>query len=113
MKIGTDPLRCDPGNIWLTKGCIALWAAAMWRSATQQAGQGALGCAGNDLSVHSAKSSHPVVMHQALKEPAVSEMLVPEFKKPKKWVFDGFGEEDEVIGYKPLSVCVFCVLFCF
>jgi glycyl-tRNA synthetase len=43
-----------------------------------------VGCADRaayDLSVHSAKTGHPLVVRQALKEPIVTEKEVPEFNK--------------------------------
>jgi len=43
-----------------------------------------VGCADRaayDLSVHSAKTGHSLVVRQALKEPIVTEKLVPEFNK--------------------------------
>lgn len=43
-----------------------------------------VGCADRaayDLTVHSAKTGHPLVARQALKEPIVTEKLVPEFSK--------------------------------
>lgn len=43
-----------------------------------------VGCADRaayDLSVHSAKTGHPLVVRTALKEPIVTEKLVPEFNK--------------------------------
>ena len=43
-----------------------------------------VGCADRaayDLSVHSAKTGHPLVVRQALKEPIITEKLTPEFNK--------------------------------
>ena len=43
-----------------------------------------VGCAdwaAYDLSVHSTKTGHPLVVRQALKEPIVTKKFVPEFNK--------------------------------
>jgi glycyl-tRNA synthetase len=68
-----------------------------------------VGCADRaayDLSVHSAKTGHPLVVRQALKEPIVTEKLVAEFNKKVlgqrfkgdagviQKVVDGMGERE-------------------
>ncbi|CDO77621.1 hypothetical protein BN946_scf184946.g14 [Trametes cinnabarina] len=57
-----------------------------------------VGCADRaayDLSVHSAKTGHPLVVRQALKEPIITEKLVAEFNK--KTFGKTFGKDSAVI----------------
>ena len=57
-----------------------------------------VGCADRaayDLSVHSAKTGHPLVVRQALKEPISTEKLVAEFNK--KTFGKTFGKDSAVI----------------
>ncbi|KAI5119411.1 hypothetical protein M0805_004898 [Coniferiporia weirii] len=84
LKIGINPerlrFRQHMGNE------MAHYATDCWDAEIQNSSgwTECVGCADRaayDLSVHSAKTGHQLVARQALKEPIVTEKLVPEFNK--------------------------------
>jgi glycyl-tRNA synthetase len=84
VKIGIDPKRLRFRQHMANE--MAHYAADCWDAEIQNSTgwTECVGCADRaayDLSVHSAKTGHPLVVRQALKEPIVKEMEVPEFNK--------------------------------
>ncbi|KAH8109450.1 glycyl-tRNA synthetase [Phellopilus nigrolimitatus] len=84
LKIGIDPKRLRFRQHMANE--MAHYATDCWDAEIQNASgwTECVGCADRaayDLSVHSAKTGHQLVVRQALKEPIVTEKLVPEFNK--------------------------------
>lgn len=84
LKIGIDPARLRFRQHMANE--MAHYATDCWDAEIHNATgwTECVGCADRaayDLSVHSAKTGHPLVVRQALKEPIVTEKLVPEFNK--------------------------------
>ncbi|PAV17731.1 glycyl-tRNA synthetase [Pyrrhoderma noxium] len=84
LKIGIDPARLRFRQHMANE--MAHYATDCWDAEIQNSygWTECVGCADRaayDLTVHSAKTGHPLVVRQALKEPIVTEKLVPEFNK--------------------------------
>ncbi|KAF8965386.1 hypothetical protein BDZ97DRAFT_1811857 [Flammula alnicola] len=84
LKIGINPQRLRFRQHM--KNEMAHYAADCWDAEIHNSTgwTECVGCADRaayDLSVHSAKTGHPLVVRQALKEPIVSEKEVPEWNK--------------------------------
>ena len=84
LKIGIDPARLRFRQHM--KNEMAHYATDCWDAEIHNATgwTECVGCADRaayDLSVHSARTGHPLIARQALKEPIVTEKLVPEFNK--------------------------------
>ena len=98
LKIGIDPARLRFRQHMANE--MAHYATDCWDAEIHNSTgwTECVGCADRaayDLSVHSAKTGHPLVVRQALKEPIVSEKLVPEFNK--KNFGKTFGKDSAVI----------------
>ncbi|KAH7890241.1 hypothetical protein F5I97DRAFT_1798531 [Phlebopus sp. FC_14] len=84
IKIGIDPKRLRFRQHMANE--MAHYATDCW-DAEIESSYGWIECVGcadraaYDLSVHSARTGHPLVVRQALKEPIVTEKDVPEFNK--------------------------------
>lgn len=84
MKIGINPLRLRFRQHMSNE--MAHYATDCWDAEIENSygWTECVGCADRaayDLSVHTAKTGHPLVVRQALKEPIVTEKEVPEFNK--------------------------------
>lgn len=84
LKIGVDPRRLRFRQHMANE--MAHYATDCWDAEIQNSSgwTECVGCADRaayDLSVHSARTGHPLVVRQALKEPIVTEREVPEFNK--------------------------------
>lgn len=84
LKIGINPERLRFRQHMANE--MAHYATDCWDAEIQNSTgwTECVGCADRaayDLSVHSAKTGHPLVVRQALKEPIVTEREVPEFNK--------------------------------
>ena len=84
LKIGVDPKRLRFRQHMANE--MAHYATDCWDAEIHNSTgwTECVGCADRaayDLSVHSAKTGHPLVVRTALKEPIVTEKLVPEFNK--------------------------------
>ncbi|RDB29819.1 putative glycine--tRNA ligase [Hypsizygus marmoreus] len=84
LKIGINPARLRFRQHM--KNEMAHYAADCWDAEIQNSTgwTECVGCADRaayDLSVHSARTGHPLVVRQALKEPIVTEKEVPEWNK--------------------------------
>ncbi|TFK50428.1 glycyl-tRNA synthetase [Heliocybe sulcata] len=107
LKIGINPERLRFRQHMANE--MAHYATDCWDAEIQNSygWTECVGCADRaayDLSVHSAKTGHPLVVRQALKEPIVVEKEVPEFNKKnlgKKFLKDAavvqqiIGDMDE------------------
>lgn len=98
IKIGIDPSRLRFRQHMANE--MAHYATDCW-DAEIQSSYGWVECVGcadraaYDLSVHSAKTGHALVVRQALKEPIVTEKEVAEFNK--KNLGKNFGRDSAVI----------------
>jgi glycyl-tRNA synthetase (class II) len=85
LRIGIDPARLRFRQHMANE--MAHYAADCWDAEIKNSVGGwteCVGCADRaayDLSVHSAKTGHPLVVRQALKEPIVEERAVAEWDK--------------------------------
>jgi glycyl-tRNA synthetase len=84
LKIGINPQRLRFRQHMANE--MAHYATDCWDAEIENSygWTECVGCADRaayDLSVHSAKTGHPLVVRQALKEPIVTEKEVPEFNK--------------------------------
>ncbi|KAI6029454.1 hypothetical protein BKA83DRAFT_14677 [Pisolithus microcarpus] len=84
LKIGIDPRRLRFRQHMANE--MAHYATDCWDAEIENSSGWieCVGCADRaayDLSVHSARTGHPLVVRQALKEPIVTEREVPEFNK--------------------------------
>ena len=84
LKIGIDPKRLRFRQHMANE--MAHYATDCWDAEIHNATgwTECVGCADRaayDLTVHSAKTGHPLVVRQALKEQIVTEKFVPEFNK--------------------------------
>lgn len=98
MKIGINPTRLRFRQHMANE--MAHYATDCWDAEIQNSygWTECVGCADRaayDLSVHSAKTGHPLVVRQALKEPIVTEKLAAEFNK--KNFGKTFGKDSAVI----------------
>ncbi|TBU58303.1 glycyl-tRNA synthetase [Dichomitus squalens] len=98
LKIGIDPARLRFRQHMANE--MAHYATDCWDAEIQNSygWTECVGCADRaayDLSVHSAKTGHPLVVRQALKEPIVTEKLVAEFNK--RTFGQTFGKDSAVI----------------
>ncbi|KAI9064732.1 glycyl-tRNA synthetase [Trametes sanguinea] len=98
LKIGIDPVRLRFRQHMANE--MAHYATDCWDAEIQNSygWTECVGCADRaayDLSVHSAKTGHPLVVRQALKEPIITEKLVAEFNK--KTFGKTFGKDSAVI----------------
>lgn len=98
LKIGINPSRLRFRQHMANE--MAHYAADCWDAEIENSygWTECVGCADRaayDLSVHSAKTGHPLVVKQALKEPIVSTKDVPEFNK--KVLGKTFGKDTAVI----------------
>lgn len=98
LKIGIDPKRLRFRQHMANE--MAHYATDCWDAEIQNSTgwTECVGCADRaayDLTVHSAKTGHPLVVRQALKEPIVTEKFVPEFNK--KSFGKTFGRDSAVI----------------
>ncbi|KAI0316596.1 glycyl-tRNA synthetase [Amylostereum chailletii] len=94
LKIGVDPARLRFRQHMANE--MAHYAADCWDAEIENSygWTECVGCADRaayDLGVHAAKTGHPLVVRQALKEPVVRERLVAEFNK--KVVGKTFGRD--------------------
>lgn len=98
IKIGIDPARLrfrqHMGNE-MAHYATDCWDAEIENSTGWTECVGCADRAAYDLSVHSAKTGHPLVVRQALKEPIVTEKEVAEFNK--KTLGKTFGKDSAVI----------------
>ncbi|KAI0929458.1 hypothetical protein AcV7_005305 [Taiwanofungus camphoratus] len=98
IKIGIDPARLrfrqHMGNE-MAHYAMDCWDAEIENSTGWTECVGCADRAAYDLSVHSAKTGHPLVVRQALKEPIVTEKEVAEFNK--KTLGKTFGKDSAVI----------------
>ncbi len=98
VKIGVDPARLRFRQHMANE--MAHYATDCWDAEIHNSygWTECVGCADRaayDLTVHSNKTGHPLVVRQALKEPIVTERLVPEFNK--KVLGKTFGKDAGVI----------------
>jgi glycyl-tRNA synthetase len=98
VKIGVDPTRLRFRQHMSNE--MAHYATDCWDAEIQNSygWTECVGCADRaayDLTVHSKKTGHPLVVRQALKEPIVTERLVAEFNK--KVLGKSFGKDAGVI----------------
>ncbi|KAI0266344.1 glycyl-tRNA synthetase [Gloeopeniophorella convolvens] len=98
LKIGIDPVRLRFRQHMSNE--MAHYATDCWDAEIQNSygWTECVGCADRaayDLTVHSKKTGHPLVVRQALKEPIVTERLVAEFNK--KVLGKTFGRDAGVI----------------
>ncbi|OBZ77230.1 putative glycine--tRNA ligase [Grifola frondosa] len=98
LKIGINPERLRFRQHM--KNEMAHYAADCWDAEIQNSTgwTECVGCADRaayDLSVHAARTGHPLVVRQALKEPIVTEKLVAEFNK--KNLGKTFGKDSATI----------------
>ncbi|KAI8986878.1 glycyl-tRNA synthetase [Trametes punicea] len=98
IKIGIDPKRLRFRQHMANE--MAHYATDCWDAEIQNSygWTECVGCADRaayDLSVHSAKTGHPLVVRQTLKEPIITEKLVPEFNK--RTFGKTFGKDSAVI----------------
>jgi glycyl-tRNA synthetase len=98
VKIGVNPARLRFRQHMANE--MAHYAADCWDAEIQNSygWTECVGCADRaayDLTVHSNKTGHPLVVRQALKEPIVTERLVAEFNK--KVLGKTFGKDAGVI----------------
>jgi glycyl-tRNA synthetase len=98
VKIGIDPSRLRFRQHMSNE--MAHYATDCWDAEIQNSygWTECVGCADRaayDLTVHSNKTGHPLVVRQALKEPIVTERLVAEFNK--KVLGKTFGKDAGVI----------------
>ena len=98
LKIGVNPARLLFRQHMANE--MAHYATDCWDAELQNSygWTECVGCADRaayDLSVHTAKTGHPLVVRQALKEPIVTEKLVAEFNK--KNLGKTFGKESATI----------------
>lgn len=98
LKIGVNPARLRFRQHMANE--MAHYATDCWDAEIQNSygWTECVGCADRaayDLSVHTAKTGHPLVVRQALKEPIVTEKLVAEFNK--KNLGKTFGKESATI----------------
>jgi glycyl-tRNA synthetase len=98
VKIGIDPTRLRFRQHMANE--MAHYATDCWDAEIQNSTgwTECVGCADRaayDLSVHSAKTGHPLVVRQALKEPIVTEKEVPEFNK--KAIGKTFGRDSAAL----------------
>ena len=98
VKIGVDPTRLRFRQHMANE--MAHYATDCWDAEIQNSygWTECVGCADRaayDLTVHSNKTGHPLVVRQALKEPIVTERLVAEFNK--KVLGKTFGKDAGVI----------------
>jgi len=107
VKIGVDPARLRFRQHMANE--MAHYATDCWDAEIQNSygWTECVGCADRaayDLSVHSKKTGHPLVVRQALKDPIVTERLVAEFNKKvlgktfgkdAGWIQNTFAELDE------------------
>lgn len=84
LKIGIDPKRLrfrQHMSNEMAHYATDCWDAEIHNSTGWTECVGCADRAAFDLSVHSARTGHPLVARQALKEPIVTEKDVPEFNK--------------------------------
>jgi len=98
VKVGVDPTRLRFRQHMSNE--MAHYAADCWDAEIQNSygWTECVGCADRaayDLTVHSNKTGHPLVVRQALKEPIITERLVAEFNK--KVLGKTFGKDVAVI----------------
>ena len=98
VKIGVDPARLRFRQHMANE--MAHYATDCWDAEIQNSygWTECVGCADRaayDLTVHSNKTGHPLVVRQALKEPIITERLVSEFNK--KVLGKTFGKDAGVI----------------
>ncbi|KAI0254549.1 glycyl-tRNA synthetase [Lactifluus subvellereus] len=98
VKIGVNPSRLRFRQHMANE--MAHYAADCWDAEIQNSygWTECVGCADRaayDLTVHSNKTGHPLVVRQALKEPIITERLVAEFNK--KVLGKTFGKDAGVI----------------
>jgi glycyl-tRNA synthetase len=98
VKIGIDPGRLRFRQHMANE--MAHYAADCWDAEIQNSygWTECVGCADRaayDLTVHSNKTGHPLVVRQALKEPVITERLVADFNK--KVLGKTFGKDAGVI----------------
>jgi glycyl-tRNA synthetase len=98
VKIGVDPARLRFRQHMSNE--MAHYATDCWDAEIQNSygWTECVGCADRaayDLTVHSKKTGHPLVVRQALKEPIITERLVAEFNK--KVLGKTFGKDAGVI----------------
>ncbi|KAF8504498.1 glycyl-tRNA synthetase [Russula emetica] len=98
VKIGVDPTRLRFRQHMANE--MAHYATDCWDAEIQNSygWTECVGCADRaayDLTVHSNKTGHPLVVRQALKEPIITERLVAEFNK--KVLGKTFGKDAGVI----------------
>ncbi|KAI9511962.1 glycyl-tRNA synthetase [Russula earlei] len=107
VKIGVDPTRLRFRQHMANE--MAHYATDCWDAEIQNSygWTECVGCADRaayDLTVHSNKTGHPLIVRQALKEPIVTERLVAEFNKKvlgktfgkdAGWIQNTFAELDE------------------
>ena len=98
VKIGVDPTRLRFRQHMANE--MAHYATDCWDAEIQNSygWTECVGCADRaayDLTVHSNKTGHPLVVRQALREPIVTERLIAEFNK--KVLGKTFGKDAGVI----------------
>ena len=98
IKIGINPTRLRFRQHMANE--MAHYATDCWDAEIQNSygWTECVGCADRaayDLTVHTAKTGHPLVVRQALKEPIITEKLVAEFNK--KTFGKTFGKDSAVI----------------
>ncbi|THH15019.1 hypothetical protein EW146_g5389 [Bondarzewia mesenterica] len=98
VKIGVDPRRLRFRQHMANE--MAHYATDCWDAEIENSygWTECVGCADRaayDLTVHSEKTGHPLVVRQALKEPIVTEKLVAEFNK--KVLGQTFGKDSGVL----------------
>lgn len=98
IKIGINPTRLRFRQHMANE--MAHYATDCWDAEIQNSygWTECVGCADRaayDLTVHMAKTGHPLVVRQALKEPIVTEKLTPEFNK--KSFGKTFGKDNAAI----------------
>jgi glycyl-tRNA synthetase len=98
LKIGINPARLRFRQHMANE--MAHYAADCWDAEIQNSygWTECVGCADRaayDLTVHSNKTGHPLIVRQALKEPIITERLVAEFNK--KVLGKTFGKDAGVI----------------
>ncbi|KZT02831.1 glycyl-tRNA synthetase [Laetiporus sulphureus 93-53] len=98
VKVGINPARLRFRQHM--KNEMAHYATDCWDAEIENSTgwTECVGCADRaafDLSVHSARTGHPLIVRQALKEPIVMEKEVPEFNK--KMLGKTFGRDSAVI----------------
>jgi len=107
IKLGVDPARLRFRQHMANE--MAHYATDCWDAEIQNSygWTECVGCADRaayDLTVHSKKTGHPLVVRQALKDPIITERLVAEFNKKvlgktfgkdAGWIQNTFAELDE------------------